>query len=169
MIKSFVFYSAKSLRTPSNIFVVNLAICDFIMMLKSPVFIYNSFHQGFAAGIQGCRIFGVMGSITGIGQALTNTCIAYDRFTTITRPFDGKITRTKALVMVLFVYIYALPWTLLPLFEIWGRFVPGNTIRILYFVEFLTLICRGILNYVHLRLFDQNFRYQAVCWINFHF
>lgn len=53
------------MRTPSNIFVVNLAICDFMMMLKTPIFIYNSFNRGFALGVAGCRIFAVVGSFSG--------------------------------------------------------------------------------------------------------
>lgn len=119
------FFSAKSLRTASNMFVVNLAFFDFIMMLKAPFFIYNSFKQGFASGMLGCKLFAMMGSISGIGAGMTNACIAYDRYTTITRPFDGKVTRTKALIMILFVWIYTLPWTFMPMFEVWGRFVPG--------------------------------------------
>ena len=71
---------AKSLRTPSNMFVVNLAICDFFMMLKTPIFIYNSFNTGFAAGHVGCQIFGFIGSLSGIGASTTNTAIAYDRY-----------------------------------------------------------------------------------------
>lgn len=122
----FLFFSAKSLRTASNMFVVNLAFLDFVMMLKAPFFIYNSFKQGFAAGMLGCKLFAGAGSISGIGAGMTNACIAYDRYTTITRPFDGKITRTKALIMILFVWIYTLPWTFMPMFEVWGRFVPGN-------------------------------------------
>jgi len=60
--------------------VVNLAFCDFIMMLKTPIFIYNSFKQGFALGPLGCQIFGFMGSISGIGASATNAAIAYDRY-----------------------------------------------------------------------------------------
>nr|APY20676.1 ultraviolet sensitive opsin 1 [Xanthostigma xanthostigma] len=119
-----VFSSAKALRTPSNMFVVNLAICDFFMMVKTPLFIYNSFHRGYALGHLGCQTFALIGALTGISAALTNACIAYDRYTTIAKPFDGKLSRTKALCMVLFVWLYALPWGLLPLLEIWGRFVP---------------------------------------------
>lgn len=48
-----LFCRAKSLQTPSNIFVVNLAICDFLMMVKTPIFIYNSFNRGFASGVLG--------------------------------------------------------------------------------------------------------------------
>nr|QWV42713.1 ultraviolet sensitive opsin [Melinopterus prodromus] len=119
-----VFSAAKSLRTPSNMFVVNLAFCDFMMMLKSPVFIYNSFRRGFAAGPVGCQIFGFVGCLSGIGGSMTNACIAYDRYTTISNPLEGKLTKIKALVMLVCVWGYTLPWAILPLLEIWGRFVP---------------------------------------------
>lgn len=55
---------AKSLRTGSNFLIVNLAICDFVMMAKTPIFIYNSFNRGFALGNLGCQIFGVMGTVS---------------------------------------------------------------------------------------------------------
>nr|QRI42697.1 ultraviolet sensitive opsin 1 [Agrilus planipennis] len=119
-----IFSTAKSLRTPSNMFVVNLAILDFIMMVKTPIFIYNSFNKGFASGILGCKIFAFIGSISGIGAASTNACIAYDRYTTIARPFDGKVTRGKAMIMILLVWAYTMPWSVMPLLELWGRFVP---------------------------------------------
>nr|QWV42712.1 ultraviolet sensitive opsin [Epuraea ocularis] len=119
-----VFSSAKSLRTASNMFVVNLAFCDFMMMLKTPINIYNSVNRGFATGFLGCQIFGVMGSLSGIGAGMTNACIAYDRYTTITRPFDGKITRTKALIFIILIWCYTIPWAIFPLLEIWGKFAP---------------------------------------------
>nr|QWV42721.1 ultraviolet sensitive opsin [Mimemodes sp. CRS 2021] len=119
-----VFTSAKSLRTASNMFVVNLAFCDFIMMLKTPLFIYNSVNRGFAAGQLGCQVFAFMGSLSGIAAGMTNACIAYDRYTTITKPFDGKLTKIKAFVMILFVWFYTIPWAVLPLLEIWGKFAP---------------------------------------------
>ncbi|XP_050312110.1 opsin, ultraviolet-sensitive-like isoform X2 [Anthonomus grandis grandis] len=119
-----IFITAKSLRTASNMFVVNLAFCDFMMMLKAPVFLYNSFHYGFALGHTGCQIFAGMGSLSGIGAGMTNAAIGYDRYTTITRPFDGKLTRTKALLIILFIWAYTIPWTVLPAMEIWGRFAP---------------------------------------------
>nr|BAN42617.1 opsin-Ultra Violet [Svercacheta siamensis] len=119
-----VFSSAKSLRTPSNVFVINLAICDFIMMLKTPIFIYNSFNLGFAMGQLGCQIFGFMGSISGIGAATTNACIAYDRYRVIARPFDSKMSIKGATMLVLLVWTYTLPWAIMPLLEVWGRFAP---------------------------------------------
>lgn len=60
-------------------FIVNLAICDFLMMVKTPIFIYNSFTRGFTTGYLGCQIFAFIGSLSGIGAGATNACIAYDR------------------------------------------------------------------------------------------
>nr|APY20569.1 ultraviolet sensitive opsin 2 [Brassicogethes aeneus] len=119
-----VFCSAKSLRTASNMFVVNLALCDFVMNAKTPINIYNSIYHGYALGDLACQMFAFFGSLSGIGASMTNACIAYDRYTAITNPLDGKVTRTKAFLMIVFVWIYAVPWAVLPLLEIWGRFVP---------------------------------------------
>ncbi len=59
--------------------VVNLAILDMIMMLKAPVMIVNSYNEGPIWGKLGCDIFALMGSYNGIGAAVNNAAIAYDR------------------------------------------------------------------------------------------
>nr|AHA48199.1 UV opsin [Loxostege sticticalis] len=120
----FIFSTTKSLRTSSNLLILQLAILDFIMMAKAPIFIYNSAMRGFATGTLGCQIFALMGAYSGIGAGMTNACIAYDRHSTITRPLDGRLSKGKALLMIAVVWIYATPWALLPLFKIWGRYVP---------------------------------------------
>nr|ALB48841.1 UV opsin [Lucidota atra] len=119
-----IFSTSKSLKTASNMFVVNLAFCDMIMMMKMPVFVYNSFNRGFALGHIGCQIYGFTGSLSGIGAGMSNAFIAYDRYATISNPLEGKLTRTKALVMILIIWCYTFPWATLPLLEFWGRFVP---------------------------------------------
>ncbi|KAI8426241.1 hypothetical protein MSG28_005153 [Choristoneura fumiferana] len=73
------FDRTKSLRTSSNLLILQLAIFDFIMMAKAPIFIYNSAMKGFAAGDIGCQIFALMGAYSGIGASMTNACIAFDR------------------------------------------------------------------------------------------
>lgn len=50
-----------------------------MMMTKTPIFIYNSFHRGYALGPTGCQVFALVGALSGIGAAMTNACIAYDR------------------------------------------------------------------------------------------
>ncbi|XP_014220631.1 opsin, ultraviolet-sensitive [Trichogramma pretiosum] len=119
-----IFCAAKSLRTPSNIFVVNLAICDFLMMVKTPIFIYNSFHTGFALGNMGCLVFGTIGSFSGIGASMSNAAIAYDRYSTIAHPLDGKLSRGQVIMLVTAIWTYVLPWALMPLMGVWGRYVP---------------------------------------------
>lgn len=75
---------AKSLRSTSNIFVINLAVADFFMMSKAPIFIYNSFEGGaFGLGKIWCQVYGVVGGYTGLVQATTNACIAYDRYKSV--------------------------------------------------------------------------------------
>lgn len=103
-------------------------------MLKTPIFIFNSFSRGFATGHIGCQIFAFMGSLSGIAAGMTNACIAYDRYTTIAKPFDGKLTRTKALFMTACIWAYTLPWGILPLLEIWGRFVPGLEVKFIQII-----------------------------------
>ncbi|KAB7506870.1 Opsin, ultraviolet-sensitive [Armadillidium nasatum] len=130
-----IFSRAKSLRTPSNMLVINLAIFDFIMMLKTPVFIINSFNEGPVWGKFGCDIFGLMGAYAGVGGAVTNAAIAYDRYRrviiinvvkTIAKPFEGRLTRSETLLYIGGIWVYATPWAILPLLGIWGRFVPVN-------------------------------------------
>ncbi|XP_011306382.1 opsin, ultraviolet-sensitive [Fopius arisanus] len=119
-----IFGVAKSLRTPSNMFVINLAFCDFMMMLKTPIFIYNSYHNGFALGNLGCQIFAVMGTLSGIGAAITNAAIAFDRYRTIARPLDGKLSQGHVLLFIVLIWVYVIPWALMPLMGVWGRFAP---------------------------------------------
>ena len=70
----------KGLLTASNILIVNLACCDFLMMIKNPVFIYNCFHLGPVFGLEGCKLFGLLGAYVGPVAAMTNAAIAFDRY-----------------------------------------------------------------------------------------
>lgn len=94
------------------------------MMLKTPIFIYNSFHRGFALGVWGCQVFSVMGTLSGIGASITNACIAYDRYKTIAKPLGGRLSMKKALLIILIIWGYVMPWAILPTYEVWGRYVP---------------------------------------------
>ncbi|XP_068232334.1 opsin, ultraviolet-sensitive-like isoform X2 [Palaemon carinicauda] len=119
-----IFSSAKSLQTPSNMFVVNLAFLDLIMMLKAPIFIFNAFNEGPVFGTLGCEIYGLVGSYSGIGSAMTNTAIAYDRYKTIAKPFEPKISRGVAFLAIIGIWLYATPWSILPVLHIWGKYAP---------------------------------------------
>jgi r-opsin len=117
-------FSTKSLRSPSNIFIVNLALFDLCMMLEMPMLLYNSYHQRIMGGDVACTVYALLGSFSGIGGAATNAAIAYDRFKTISSPLDGKLNRGQALFFCLMAWIWTLPFSVLPTLKIWGRYIP---------------------------------------------
>ncbi|XP_065334809.1 opsin-3-like [Cloeon dipterum] len=119
-----IFLTTKSLRTSSNVFVANLAVLDLVMMAQLPIFVANSLYQGQVMGKVGCQLFGTLGGIAGMGAAVNNVAIAYDRYRTIAFPLDGRMSMKSALLFVLFIWIWAMPFNLMPAFEVWNRFVP---------------------------------------------
>lgn len=119
-----IFLGCKSLRTPSNMFIVSLACTDFIMMAKTPIFIVNSFGAGPVTSLYWCRVYGVLGAISGQGGGSTVALIAFDRYRTIARPFDGKLTKTQVMLMILVQFAILVPTAVAPGLEVWGRFVP---------------------------------------------
>uniref|UniRef100_A0AAU8BD76 Short wavelength-sensitive opsin n=1 Tax=Conopomorpha sinensis TaxID=940481 RepID=A0AAU8BD76_9NEOP len=119
-----IFSTSKSLRSPSNMFVINLAVFDLMMMLEMPLLIVNSFHQRLVGYQLGCDVYAALGSLSGIGGAITNAVIAFDRYKTISCPLDGRINRVQAWLLILFTWCWATPFTVLPMFRIWGRYVP---------------------------------------------
>jgi hypothetical protein len=97
-------HRAKSLQSASNIFVINLAVADFFMMTKTFIFIYNCFlGQGYGLGFFWCQMYALVGAYTGLVQASTNACIAYDRYRYINivpplTPNNLKIDYNQSLV-----------------------------------------------------------------------
>ena len=61
-------------------FIVSLAIFDIIMALEIPMFIVSSFVERMIGWEIGCDIYAVLGSVSGMGQAITNAAIAFDRY-----------------------------------------------------------------------------------------
>lgn len=86
--------------------------------------LFNSFHQRIVGGEFACIAYGVFGSLSGIGGAATNAVIAYDRYKTIASPLDGKLSRGQAFFFIIFIWVWALPFTILPAIKVWGRFIP---------------------------------------------
>nr|QPZ55120.1 BRh2 [Eumaeus atala] len=119
-----IFSTSKSLRSPSNMFVINLAVFDVMMMIEMPMFVVNSFSQHIVGYQAMCNVYASLGSISGFGGAITNAVIAYDRYKTISCPLDGRVTKTQALLLILFTWAWALPFTVLPAFQLWSKFVP---------------------------------------------
>lgn len=124
----FIFTTTKPLRTPSNLFVVNLAVSDFLMMLTMfPPMVMNCYYETWVLGPLMCEIYGMCGSLFGCVSIWSMTMIAFDRYNVIVKGLAGKpLTTSGACARLAFVWTACFIWTLMPLFG-WNRYVPeGN-------------------------------------------
>uniref|UniRef100_A0A3P8VJT6 Opsin 4b n=1 Tax=Cynoglossus semilaevis TaxID=244447 RepID=A0A3P8VJT6_CYNSE len=122
----YAFCRSRSLRTPSNIFIINLAVTDFLMCFtQTPIFFINSMHKRWIFGGKACEIYAFCGALFGICSMMTLMVIAVDRYMVITRPLAslGAMSRRKALSISAVVWLYSLGWSLPPLFG-WSAYVP---------------------------------------------
>nr|BAQ54849.1 opsin, rhodopsin-7 like [Anax parthenope] len=121
----FMFCRCKSLRTPANILVMNLAVSDCFLLLKMPIFIYNSIFLGPALGAFGCQLYGFLGGLTGTTSIATLAAIALDRYFVVLYPLEPlKVpTRARARACVLLAWAYGAIFSSIPLFGI-NQYVP---------------------------------------------
>nr|ADN96764.1 long wavelength-sensitive visual pigment [Heliconius hecale]ART29892.1 opsin [Heliconius atthis]ART29977.1 opsin [Heliconius hecale zuleika]ART30041.1 opsin [Heliconius melpomene]ART29896.1 opsin [Heliconius atthis] len=124
----YIFTTTKSLKTPSNILVVNLAFSDFLMMfMMAPPMVINCYNETWVFGPLACQLYACAGSLYGCVSIWTMTMIAFDRYNVIVKGIAAKpMTINGALLRVFFIWAFSLAWTVAPLFG-WGRYVPeGN-------------------------------------------
>ncbi|EDW42035.1 opsin Rh6 [Drosophila sechellia] len=124
----YIFTSSKGLRTPSNMFVVNLAFSDFMMMFTMfPPVVLNGFYGTWIMGPFLCELYGMFGSLFGCVSIWSMTLIAYDRYCVIVKGMARKpLTATAAVLRLMVVWTICGAWALMPLFG-WNRYVPeGN-------------------------------------------
>ncbi|KAK0163558.1 hypothetical protein PV327_007228 [Microctonus hyperodae] len=124
----YVFLLTPSLRTPSNLLVVNLAFSDFLMMIiQSPPMVVNCWYETWVLGPLMCDIYAMVGSLCGGASIWTMTFIALDRYNVIVKGMSGTpLTIARALIQILIIWLFALLWTILPMVG-WNRYVPeGN-------------------------------------------
>lgn len=152
------FYSSKSLRTPSNLLILNLAVFDLFMCSNMPHYLVNAALGYIAGGDLGCDIYALNGGISGMGASITNAFIAFDRYKTISNPIDGRLSYGQIILCILFTWVWATPFSVLPLTQIWGRYRPGM-LKISLIVTFLLIILlflRGLPDNLQLWLSDQH-------------
>ncbi|XP_040001947.1 melanopsin-like isoform X2 [Xiphias gladius] len=117
---------SRTLRSPSNLLVVNLAAADFLMSLtQSPVFFVASLHRRWVFGELACELYAFCGALFGITSMMTLTAIAVDRCLAITWPLAllGRLSRRRVLAVLVGVWLYSLGWSLPPFFG-WSAYVP---------------------------------------------
>nr|BAQ54833.1 opsin, long-wavelength sensitive type [Asiagomphus melaenops] len=124
----YVFSCTKSLRTPSNLLVVNLAISDFMLMATmAPMMTTNCYFETWVLGPVMCQIYGMFGSMFGCASIWTMTVIAWDRYNVIVKGLSAKpLTNKSALFWIFQVWLNSAIWTVAPVLG-WNRYVPeGN-------------------------------------------
>ncbi|KAH0623474.1 hypothetical protein JD844_006238 [Phrynosoma platyrhinos] len=117
---------SRGLRTPTNMFIINLAVSDFLMSItQCPIFFTNSLNKRWIFGAKGCELYAFCGALFGIASMITLTVIALDRYFVITRPLAsiGVMSKKKALLILLGIWLYSLAWSLPPFFG-WSAYVP---------------------------------------------
>ncbi|XP_008058289.1 melanopsin isoform X1 [Carlito syrichta] len=117
---------SRGLRTPANMFVINLAVSDFLMSFtQAPVFFTSSLYKQWLFGETGCEFYAFCGALFGISSMITLTAIALDRYLVITRPLAtiGVASKRRAAFVLLGVWLYSLAWSLPPFFG-WSAYVP---------------------------------------------
>ncbi|KAM9380116.1 LOW QUALITY PROTEIN: melanopsin [Phaethornis superciliosus] len=122
----YAFCRSRSLQTPANVFIINLAVSDFMMSItQSPVFFTNSLHKRWIFGEKGCELYAFCGALFGITSMITLMVIALDRYFVITKPLAsvGVTSKKKALIILVGVWLYSLAWSLPPFFG-WSAYVP---------------------------------------------
>ncbi|XP_028991161.1 melanopsin-A-like isoform X2 [Betta splendens] len=122
----YAFCRSRGLRTPSNVFIINLAVADFLMCLtQTPVFFITSMHKRWIFGNKGCEVYAFCGALFGICSMMTLMVIAVDRYMVITRPLAslGVMSSRKALNILAVVWLYSMGWSLPPFFG-WSAYVP---------------------------------------------
>ncbi|XP_071540380.1 compound eye opsin BCRH2-like [Panulirus ornatus] len=122
----YLFTTKKCLRSPANMFVVNLAFSDFMMMMSQfPMYVMNCFGGGYwTLGALACQIHAFTGTVLGLTSLLTLAAIGYDRYCVIVKAFDGgHISSLKAFFIILLCWAYATAVSIWPFFG-WNSFIP---------------------------------------------
>ncbi|XP_055529998.1 opsin, ultraviolet-sensitive isoform X2 [Wyeomyia smithii] len=122
-----MFCKFKSLRTPANYLIINLAVADFIIMLECPIFVYNSYYLGPASGNLMCTVYAMLGGIGGNCAILTLTMISIDRYNVVVYPLNPNrgTTRLKVMLMMAFCWIFSMTFSIIPTLGIGlSRYTP---------------------------------------------
>ncbi|XP_061195078.1 rhodopsin, GQ-coupled-like, partial [Saccostrea echinata] len=122
----YIFSTTKNLKTPSNMFIVNLALSDLIfsLVMGFPLLTISSFNKKWIWGNTACELYGLIGGIFGLMSITTLSAISVDRYYAIAHPLQAahNMTRRKAFTMICLVWVWSLCASLPPLFG-WGAYV----------------------------------------------
>nr|BDI63178.1 xenopsin 2 [Peronia verruculata] len=119
----YVFAKNKRLRSPTNIFVMSLNLCDFLMcFVGTPFALSSAWAREWIWGDAICDVEGFIVYFLGMASMYILMAIAFDRYIAISKPLLGtKITKTVALVSCSGCYFLGFLWAILPAFG-WNEY-----------------------------------------------
>ncbi|XP_076043534.1 visual pigment-like receptor peropsin [Oratosquilla oratoria] len=114
-----MFTKFKVLLTPSNLLLLNLCISDLGICLLGgfPFSGVSSLAGRWLYGDAGCQYYAFMGFLAGMANVTTLLMIAIDRYLVTCRSdLRVKLTYRRYYQMILFIWCWALFWSVMPLF-----------------------------------------------------
>ncbi|XP_042209562.1 parapinopsin-like [Homarus americanus] len=121
----------KQLRSPLNMFLLNLAISDFgISIVGNPMSLVAALNRGWDFGQRVCVGYGFLMSFFGISSISTLTVLSFERYLMISRPWkSSELTHRGSYFIIGAIWAYAFFTTAPPLAG-WGGFdIEGPGIR----------------------------------------
>ncbi|EDV98109.1 neuropeptide FF receptor 2 [Drosophila grimshawi] len=91
----------RTLRTPTNLIVANMAVADCLTLLICPtMFMINDFYQNYQLGYVGCKMEGFVVVVFLITAVLNLSVVSYDRLTAIVLPLEKRLTLRAAKIVI---------------------------------------------------------------------
>ena len=94
------FLKFKHLRTPLNLLILNLSLCDTFMVFSIPIEIAHTKAGHFLLGVIGCKLLNPLSTMALTSASFTLLSIAIERYKVIRSPLKLKFTRRKSLVII---------------------------------------------------------------------
>ena len=96
-----VIHGNRSLRSPTNYLIFNMAVTDLIVLLLCPgMFVFHEIFQNYMLGEVGCRLEGALEVSLLITSVITLCLISYDRLTAIAFPMETRLNYKTAKIAI---------------------------------------------------------------------
>lgn len=106
----YVIKTTERMRTPSNILVLNLAVCDLVTPLISIPFDFAVEENGYVWMYGGfmCKILWPGATLSTTSSSLTLAAISFDRYRVIMHPFKSKLSMDKVKIIISFIHMFSI-------------------------------------------------------------
>uniref|UniRef100_A0A3B1K9N9 Neuropeptide FF receptor 2 n=1 Tax=Astyanax mexicanus TaxID=7994 RepID=A0A3B1K9N9_ASTMX len=105
----FIVLRSKSMRTVTNLFILNLAISDLLVgIFCMPTTLVDNIITGWPFGSLVCKLSGMVQGISVSASVFTLVVIAVDRFRCIVYPFKQKLTISTSTVIIVIIWVLAI-------------------------------------------------------------